>query len=80
MADDDTIKNCVTESCCGNDQPKQERALVKWLQKRVPKLSKDQAEDVAHALASEYDFADKGTLYAFKQSIIAYATGTAYTE
>lgn len=79
----DQQANCIIEACCPNDadgQAKQERALTKWVEHKVPVLTHDQAVAVAHAFASSYDFADKGTLYAFKQSIVRYAKGPAYTD
>lgn len=73
--DDQQQVNCVLEACCGEDKPKQVRAMTAWLKHHVTPLSDHEARAVAVALCGAFDFAEVGTLYAFKESIIKLSRG-----
>ncbi len=75
MPDDQQV-NCILEVCCGKDG-KQLKALTHVLHDEVP-LAPDQAQAVAAYLISHFDFAPKGSLYAFKERIAELARGNDY--
>jgi hypothetical protein len=81
MSNGDTQNNCVMEVCCGGpgDVEKQIRALTKILVHHTD-VPKGQCEAVAIYLTSAYDFAPKGSLYAFKQEIARLARTEAYHD
>ncbi len=74
---DDAIRNCVLEVCCGEDG-RQARALTKQLMHGIPQLSHDHAVAVSNWLTMTYDLAPVGSLYAFKQEIARLARGADY--
>ncbi len=77
--DDDTIRNCVLEVCCGEDG-KQERAIRKQLQHDLRGMTPADTDQFAAWLARSYDLAPKGSLYALKQEIARLARGSDYTD
>lgn len=77
MPDDTQEVNCILEVCCGGPDSKQPKALAEMLQRKVG-LSKTDARHAANFLIGAFDFAEKGTLVAFKASIAALARGNAY--
>ena len=76
---DDAIRNCALEVCCGEDG-RQVRAIEKQVRHAMPELSPEQAHMVAVWLSENYDLAPKGSLYAFKKEVARLARGAAYTE
>jgi hypothetical protein len=82
MSNGDTQNNCVMEVCCGGpgDEEKQVRALTKILVAHVDGVSKRDVKDIAAYLVSAYDFAPKGSLYAFKQEIARLAKTETYHD
>jgi hypothetical protein len=78
----DQQNNCVLEVCCGGpgDEQKQINALTKILVAHTHKVSKEDCEAVAKYLVSEYDFAPKGSLYAFKQEVVRLSKTAEYHD
>lgn len=72
----DEQANCVLEVCCGKDG-KQHKALTDVLVQDAG-LNPHQAVSVAAFLIDLFDFAPKGTLFAFKQEIARLARGNPY--
>ncbi len=73
---DDTQSNCILEVCCGKDG-KQLKALTHVLRDEVP-LDAHDAQTVAAYLIAHFDFAPKGSLYAFKEEVARLARGHDY--
>jgi hypothetical protein len=74
----DQQANCVLEVCCGgNDGAKQKRALKEiihhYLGDNPPTV-----ENIIDVLVDYFDFAEKGTLKPFKDSIARLARGNPY--
>jgi len=72
----DTQANCILEACCGKDG-KQLKAMTEVLQAEAG-LNAHQAQQTAAWLVTTFDFAPKGSLYAFKQEIARLARGEDY--
>ncbi len=77
--DDQQQVNCALEICCGDADggQKQRRAVAHLIGKAVGHRPLT-LENVADAVCSTFDLAEKGTLKAFKDSIAEYARGDAY--
>lgn len=71
----DTQTNCIVEACCGEDKPKQIRALSAFLRHDLPTLDTATADAVAKVMCLAFDFAPVGTLYEFKEAIIKLSRG-----
>lgn len=82
MSNGDTQNNCVLEVCCGGpgDEAKQARALTKILLHHTTGIPKEMCEQIAVYLVGTYDFAPKGSLYAFKQEIVRLAKTEPYHD
>jgi hypothetical protein len=76
-SDEEEQANCVLEVCCGGADSKQPVALQEFLMTHA-NLAKHDARRAANVLISTFDFAQKGTLVAFKQSIAKLARGHDY--
>ncbi len=76
MADNPEI-NCILEVCCGGDDTgKQVRALASLMNRELP--SHANHIEVSEWLIGRFDFAEKGTLKPFKDSIALLARGFPY--
>lgn len=78
--DDNAQVNCILGVCCDSEaegDAKKVKALVEVLTKNLGP-GKHSLHDVAVSMLHSFDFAEKGTLQPFKDSIAKLARGNPY--